>query len=109
MQAHQACNVTTKYKWDVINIEDLVLINPHTLKLVDISGTGKKLVQKTIRPFEVLEKINLMAFQLHLPNLCSILLISKSIGLLFLNLAINLCSFLHMISWLLQNMKLRLF
>jgi hypothetical protein len=47
---------------------DLVLINPHTLKLVDVKGTGKKLVQKTIGPFEVMERINPLVYQLCLPN-----------------------------------------
>jgi hypothetical protein len=46
----------------------LALINPHTLKLVDVKGTGKKLVQKTIGPFEVMEKINPLVYRLCLPD-----------------------------------------
>lgn len=46
---------------------DLVLINPHTLKLVDVQGTGKKLVQRTLGPFEVVEVINPMVYRLCLP------------------------------------------
>ena len=46
---------------------DLVLINPHTLKLVDVKGTGRKLVQRTIGPFEVLEQINPQVYRLKLP------------------------------------------
>lgn len=47
---------------ETIEIGDQVLINPHTLKLVEVEGTGKKLVQRAIGPFEVLEKINLMVY-----------------------------------------------
>lgn len=47
---------------------DLVLINPHTLKLVDVKGTGRKLVQRTIGPFEVIKKVNPMVYRLRLPD-----------------------------------------
>lgn len=47
---------------------DLVLINPHTLKLVDAEGTGRKLIQRVIGPFEVLEKISPMVYRLRLPD-----------------------------------------
>lgn len=53
---------------DSISVGDQVLINPHTLKLVDVAGTGKKLVQRTIGPFEVLECINPVVFRLRLPD-----------------------------------------
>ena len=46
-----------------------MLINPHTLELVDVTGTAKKLVQKTIGPFEVVEKINPMVYRLRLPDM----------------------------------------
>lgn len=49
-------------------VGDLVLINPHTLKLVDTEGTGKKLVQKVIGPFEVTEVVNPMVYRLRLPS-----------------------------------------
>ncbi|KAG6917886.1 hypothetical protein DXG01_000495 [Tephrocybe rancida] len=39
---------------------DWALVNPHTLELVDVKGTGRKLVQQNIGPFEVLEKVNPM-------------------------------------------------
>jgi hypothetical protein len=47
---------------------DLVTINPHTLKLVDATGLGVKLIQKTIGPFEVTERINPMVYRLRLPD-----------------------------------------
>lgn len=53
---------------DPIEVGDLVLINPHTLKLVDVAGTGRKLVQRTIGPFEVLERINPIVYRLRLPD-----------------------------------------
>lgn len=51
-----------------IEAGDLVLVNPHTLKLVDVEGTGKKLVQRAIGLFEVMEKINPMVYRLRLPD-----------------------------------------
>lgn len=53
---------------DRIEVGDQVLINPHTLKLVETKGTGKKLVQRTISPFEVLEKINPVVYRIRLPD-----------------------------------------
>ncbi|RDB18869.1 hypothetical protein Hypma_014481 [Hypsizygus marmoreus] len=47
---------------------DLVLVNPHTMKLVDAQGTGRKLIQRSIGPFEVLEKVNPMVYRLRLPD-----------------------------------------
>jgi hypothetical protein len=47
---------------------DLALVNPHTLKLVDVEGTGRKLVQRTIGPFEVMERINPLVYRLRLPD-----------------------------------------
>ncbi len=57
-------------RWPVDSIEpgDLVLVNPHTLQLVEASGTGRKLVQRMIGPFEVLERINLLVYRLRLPS-----------------------------------------
>lgn len=51
-----------------IKVGDLVLVNPHTLKLVDVKGTGKKLVQRALGPFEVMEIINPMVYRLRLPK-----------------------------------------
>lgn len=53
---------------DSIEVGDLVLVNPHTLKLVEVEGTGKKLVQKTIGPFKVMEHINPVVYCLQLPD-----------------------------------------
>ena len=52
---------------EVLQKGDLALINPHTLKLVDVKGTGRKLIQRTIGPFEVLEQINPQVYRLKLP------------------------------------------
>jgi hypothetical protein len=46
----------------------MVLINPHTLKLVETEGTGRKLVQKALGPFEVVERINPQVYRLRLPS-----------------------------------------
>jgi hypothetical protein len=43
-------------------------VNPHTLKLVDSKGLGAKLVQRTIRPFEVMERVNPLVYRLRLPD-----------------------------------------
>jgi len=43
-------------------------VNPHTLELVDVEGTGKKLIQRMIEPFEVVERINPMVYRLQLPD-----------------------------------------
>jgi hypothetical protein len=47
---------------------DYALVNPHMLELVDVKGTGRKLIQRTIGPFEVMEKINPMVYRLRLPD-----------------------------------------
>ena len=44
------------------------MVNPHTLRLVDAKGKGVKLVQRTIGPFEVLQKISPVAYRLRLPS-----------------------------------------
>lgn len=53
---------------DRIDVGDQVLINPHTLKLVETEVTGKKLVQCAIGPFEVLENINSVVYRVRLPD-----------------------------------------
>ena len=53
---------------DELKEGDFALVNPHTLKLVDVEGTGVKLVQRTIGPFEVMEKINPLVYRLRLPE-----------------------------------------
>lgn len=53
---------------DRIEPGDFVLVNPHTLQLIEASGTGRKLVQRLIGPFEVLERINPLVYRLRLPT-----------------------------------------
>lgn len=66
----QQAKAYNKSRRPVISLEvgDLALINPHSLRLVDVEGTGKKLIQRTIGPFEVMEKINPMVYRLRLPD-----------------------------------------
>ncbi|TFY58379.1 hypothetical protein EVJ58_g6460 [Rhodofomes roseus] len=45
-----------------------VLVNPHSLELVDVQGTGKKLVQRMLGPFTVQERINPLVYKLALPD-----------------------------------------
>jgi hypothetical protein len=45
-----------------------VLINPHSLEWVESKGEGAKLVQRWIRPFEVLQKINERTYRLRLDD-----------------------------------------
>ena len=51
-----------------MTVGDYALVNPHSLELVDVEGTGKKLVQRMIGPFEVVEKINSQVYRLRLPD-----------------------------------------
>ena len=55
--------------WRLEEIEegDEVLINPHSLKLVEVQGQGRKLVQRRIGPFRVSERINEAVFRIDLP------------------------------------------
>jgi hypothetical protein len=59
-------NAYNKGRRPVENIKegDYILVNPHTLKLVNSQGLGGKLVQRTIRPFEVMEWINPLVYHL---------------------------------------------
>ena len=52
-----------------MEVGDYALVNPHSLELVDVEGTGKKLVQRMIGPFEVVEKINPQVYRLRLPDI----------------------------------------
>jgi hypothetical protein len=47
---------------------DEVLINPHTLELVDVIGTGRKLMHRRIGPFTISEVISPTAYRLNLPD-----------------------------------------
>ena len=51
-----------------LEVGDYALVNPHSLELVDVAGTGRKLVQRMIGPFEVIERINPMVYRLRLPD-----------------------------------------
>ena len=51
-----------------LDVGDEVLINPHTLELIEAKGKGRKLVQRKIGPFEITEVISPTAFQLRLPD-----------------------------------------
>ncbi|TFY52449.1 hypothetical protein EVJ58_g10011 [Rhodofomes roseus] len=45
-----------------------VLVNPHSLELVDVKGTGKKLVQRMLGPFTVQEQVNPLVYRLSIPD-----------------------------------------
>jgi hypothetical protein len=45
-----------------------VLINPHTRELVDVKGQSRKLIQRKIGPFEVIEVISPTVFKIRLPD-----------------------------------------
>jgi hypothetical protein len=47
---------------------DEVLVNPHSLELVNIRGVGWKLVQQRIGPFRISEKINDSVYHIELPS-----------------------------------------
>ena len=49
-------------------IGDEVLIDPHSLELINESGRSRKLMQRKIGPFEITEVISLMAYRLWLPD-----------------------------------------
>jgi hypothetical protein len=49
-------------------IGDEVLINPHSLELVDIKGCSRKLMQRRIGPFEIIGIINPTTYKLRLPD-----------------------------------------
>ena len=51
-----------------MEVGEYALVNLHSLELVDVEGTGKKLVQRMIGPFEVVEKINPQVYRLRLPD-----------------------------------------
>ena len=47
---------------------DEVLINPHSLELINEMGQSHKLMQRKIGPFKIMEVISLMAYRLRLPD-----------------------------------------
>jgi hypothetical protein len=51
-----------------LKVGDEVLINPHSLELVDVKGCSCKLIQRKIGPFEITEVINPTVYRLRLPD-----------------------------------------
>ena len=51
-----------------LNVGDEVLINPHSLELVDVKGRSRKLMQRKIGPFEIIDVISSTAYKLRLPD-----------------------------------------
>jgi hypothetical protein len=51
-----------------LEIGDKVLINPHTLELINEKGFSRKLMQRKIGPFEIIEVIGPTAYRLRLPD-----------------------------------------
>jgi hypothetical protein len=51
-----------------LQVGDEVLLNPHTLELVDAKGPSRKLIQRKVGPFEITEVISPTAFRLRLPD-----------------------------------------
>jgi hypothetical protein len=57
-QSRQAKHYNQGWRSEEFEEGDEVLVNPHSLELVDVKGIGRKLVQRCIGPFLVSEKIN---------------------------------------------------
>ena len=51
-----------------LEVGNEVLINPHSLELIETKGKGRKLVQRKIGPFKVMEVISPTAYRLRLPD-----------------------------------------
>jgi hypothetical protein len=51
-----------------LKVGDKVLINLHSLELVDVKGRSRKLVQRKIGPFKILEVMNPTAYKFRLPD-----------------------------------------
>jgi hypothetical protein len=51
-----------------LSIGDEVLINPHSLELINEKGASRKLMQRKIGPFEVIDIISPTAYKLRLPD-----------------------------------------
>lgn len=49
-------------------VGSLVLLNLHSLEWKEAKGEGAKLVQRWIRPFEIMEKVNPKVYRLHLDD-----------------------------------------
>ena len=51
-----------------LEVGDEVLINPHSLELVETKSKGRKLIQRKIGPFEITEVISPTEYRLRLPD-----------------------------------------
>jgi hypothetical protein len=66
--ARQAKAYNKRRRADDLREGDEVLINPHSLQLVESQGPGAKLVQHYEGPFRIREKISDNVYKLHLPR-----------------------------------------
>ena len=64
----QARAYNQKCHLEEYEVGDEVLLNPHYLGLVDVKGTGHKLLQQRIGPFVITEKISPVVYHLRLPQ-----------------------------------------
>jgi Integrase zinc binding domain/Integrase core domain len=62
----QAYHYDKKRRAILYKVGDKVLINPHSLELVDVKGVGHKLMQQWIGPFEIMEVLSPTMYQLWL-------------------------------------------
>jgi hypothetical protein len=66
-QARQAKAYDSQRWGEEFEEGDEVLVNPHSLELVDVQGMGRKLVQWHIGPFQISEKINPVVYHVNIP------------------------------------------
>ena len=66
-QSRQAKHYNQGHHSEEFEEGDEVLVNPHSLELVDVKGAGHKLVQRQIGPFGISEKINNSVYRIELP------------------------------------------
>ena len=67
-QEQAARSYNRKRRAEEFEVGSYVLVNPHSLELVDVQGTGKKLVQHMLGPFQVQARINPLVYKLALPD-----------------------------------------
>jgi len=67
-QASQAKAYDRGCQTEEFEVGDEVPVNPHSLELVEATkGTGRKLIQRRIGPFEITEKLSPTVYRLNLP------------------------------------------
>ena len=66
--AGQARAYDQKRRPEEYEVGDEVLMNPHSLGLVDVKGSGRKLLQRRMGPFTITEKISPVVYRLRLPK-----------------------------------------